>query len=31
VALAGQAIDCGAARGKLQALIELSQRLAQEK
>ena len=31
VALAGQSIDAGAARGKLQALIALSQRLAQEK
>jgi anthranilate phosphoribosyltransferase len=31
VALAGQSIDGGKARGKLEALIALSQRLAQEK
>jgi anthranilate phosphoribosyltransferase len=31
VALAGRSIDSGGARGKLQALVALSQRLAQEK
>ncbi|MBI4611166.1 MAG: anthranilate phosphoribosyltransferase, partial [Candidatus Rokubacteria bacterium] len=31
VALAGHSIDSGSARAKLEALIVLSQRLAQEK